>query len=73
VSLYLHVIRIHNCCYFRFIRDSITCHQTPTGTQYNFVLKVRGCGTLTIQTPNTGVLTVNNPYTLTPGIEYDHR
>ena len=57
-----------NCCYFRFIRDSITCHQTPTGTQYNFVLKLTGCGTLTIQTPNNGVLTVTNPYTLTPGV-----
>lgn len=56
------------CCYVHFISDSVSCQQTPMGTQYNFTLKINGCGTLNIQTPNNGVLTVNNPYTLTPGV-----
>lgn len=57
-----------NCCYFHFIRDSITCHQSPNGTQYNFIIKINGCGALTIQSPNNGILNVANPYTLTPGV-----
>ena len=57
-----------NCCYFHFLHDSIRCEQTPLGTKYNFTLKINGCGSLTIQTPNAGVLNVSNPYTLVPGI-----
>ncbi len=58
-----------SCCYFHLLTDSITsCQQTAVGTQYNFVLRISGCGTLTIQTPNNGVLNVTNPYILGPGV-----
>ncbi len=57
-----------NCCFFQFISDSIWCVQTPQGTKYNFILKIRGCGQMTIQSPNPGILNVNNPYTLVNGV-----
>jgi PKD repeat protein len=57
-----------NCCYFHLLRDSIWCTQTGAGTQYNFRLKIDGCGHLVIQSPNAGALNVTNPYLLTAGI-----
>ena len=57
-----------NCCFFQFISDSIWCVQTPQGTKFNFLLKIRGCGQMTISSSNQGILNVNNPYTLINGI-----
>jgi hypothetical protein len=56
-----------NCCYFRYLGDSMTCKEGPAGTEYNFTLFIDGCGELTItQATGTGTLVgINNPYNLT--------
>jgi len=58
-----------NCCYFKFLGDSIWCETSPEGIkEYHFKLKIEGCGVLNIVTPNVGPLALANPYIMTGGI-----
>ncbi|MEX2591036.1 MAG: PKD domain-containing protein [Chitinophagales bacterium] len=57
-----------SCCRFEFISDTIWCEQTSAGPKYYFDLLIDGCGSLNISSGNTGILNVNNPYTLINGL-----
>ncbi|GIV32736.1 MAG: hypothetical protein KatS3mg031_0271 [Chitinophagales bacterium] len=55
------------CCAFGLVHDSLRCQQVPTGNKFLIDLEIVGCGELTIQTGNPGIIGLNNPYILGPG------
>ncbi len=58
-----------NCCYFKYVSDSIYCVTKPNGQkEYHFSVTIDGCGTLNISPNSPGTINLSNPYTLSGGL-----
>lgn len=55
-----------SCCKFTYVKDSVWCKPSPTGNNYEFVVRINGCGSLTVTGGGLGgILTgINGNYTL---------